>query len=155
MNWMNLTLEEIIKEYKSGDGCKTPLTRSEVNDLTLIISAKINLHEGNITEEEYEHLLDCKAEEKVFPNGFSSWHETHFEISEAIGKALNDMYSPDELQSEVVVHVVEEHGTGGIYDLAEDLTDEFELKFEGKEWDGEYFDEIEKFINEKLYNNTK
>ncbi len=63
MSWMNLTLEEIIKEYKDGDGDKTPLTRSEVNDLTLIISAKINLHEGNITEEEYEHE-EAEAEEE-------------------------------------------------------------------------------------------
>lgn len=151
MSWMNLTLEEIIKEYK--DGNNDPLTPEEVEKLIIILRAKINLHEGNITEVQYNEELDNTV--LKFPNGFSSWHETHFEISEAIGKALNDMYSPDELQSKVVCDRVEEQGTGGIYDLAEDLTDEFELKFKGKEWDGEYFDEIEKFINEKLYNNTK
>lgn len=49
-------LEPIILEYKDGD--TQPLDGDEVFDLCHIIKAKINLHEGNITEEEYEQLLN-------------------------------------------------------------------------------------------------
>jgi hypothetical protein len=40
-------------------------------------------------------------------------------------------------------------GTGGIYELAEQWTDEFENLHLDQEWDGEFFDEIEKFCNSK------
>jgi uncharacterized membrane protein len=49
-------LQPIIEEYK--DGSDEPLDGDEVDRLIDIIKAKINLHEGNITEEEYEELLD-------------------------------------------------------------------------------------------------
>lgn len=55
MTWINLTLEEIIEEYKDGDN--EPLDGDEVDDLVEILRAKINLHEGNITEEEYNKIL--------------------------------------------------------------------------------------------------
>ena len=50
---------------------------------------------------------------------------------------------------EVVKTIQETKGTTGFYELAKELTYEFEKKFEGKEWDGEFFDEIEKFIQDK------
>ena len=45
----------IIWEYKDGDN--EPLDGDEVDRLTEIIRAKINLQEGNITEEEYNEIL--------------------------------------------------------------------------------------------------
>jgi hypothetical protein len=42
-------------------------------------------------------------------------------------------------------------GIGGLYQLAEDLTDEFESTHEKREWDGEYYDEIEEFLKTKLF----
>jgi hypothetical protein len=47
----------IIEEYKNASPDE-PLDGDEVDRLTDIIKAKINLHEGNITEKEYEELLD-------------------------------------------------------------------------------------------------
>ena len=44
-------LHSIIKKYK--DGNDEPLDGDEVDRLTKIIKAKINLIEGNITEKEY------------------------------------------------------------------------------------------------------
>jgi hypothetical protein len=44
------------------------------------------------------------------------------------------------------------HGTGGLYELAEELTDKFEIQNAGVEWDGEYFDAIELFIKTELEN---
>lgn len=62
MSWLKLTLEQIIEEYRGGsvsfaEDENLPLTTDEVYDLAYIIKAKINLHEGNITEEEYNNLL--------------------------------------------------------------------------------------------------
>jgi hypothetical protein len=56
-NWIE-QLIPIIEEYK--DGSDEPLDGDEVYDLVHIIKAKINLQEGNITDSEYEQLLDGK-----------------------------------------------------------------------------------------------
>ena len=49
-----LTLVEIILEYRDGE---EPLDGDSVDNLIEILRAKINFHEGNITEEEYNKLL--------------------------------------------------------------------------------------------------
>lgn len=55
---MNSWIEQLIPiiiEYRDGD---EPLDGDEVDRLCDIIKAKINLQEGNITDEEYDKLLD-------------------------------------------------------------------------------------------------
>jgi hypothetical protein len=54
-SWINKLLP-IINEFKDGDD--EPLDGDAVDVLVNIIRAKINLHEGNITEEEYNKILD-------------------------------------------------------------------------------------------------
>ena len=54
-NWIN-QLQPIIDEYKDGDD--EALDGDEVDRLCDIIKAKINLHEGNLTEAEYNDILD-------------------------------------------------------------------------------------------------
>jgi hypothetical protein len=54
-NWIE-QLVPIIEEYK--DGVFESLDINDVNSLVKIIKAKINLHEGNITEEEYNEILE-------------------------------------------------------------------------------------------------
>lgn len=54
-SWIKQLLP-IIEEYK--DGNNEPLDGDEVDDLIEIIRAKINLQEGNMTEEEYNEILD-------------------------------------------------------------------------------------------------
>lgn len=49
-NWMNYLIP-IIEDYKGGD-C-SPLDADEVDTLCKHIKRKINLHEGNITLDEY------------------------------------------------------------------------------------------------------
>jgi hydroxymethylpyrimidine pyrophosphatase-like HAD family hydrolase len=51
--WINY-LRPIIKEY----GENELLDSDDVDNLVNIIKAKINLHEGNITEEEYDNILN-------------------------------------------------------------------------------------------------
>lgn len=55
---MNSWIEQlipIIEEYKDGGD---PLDCDDVDKLCEIIKAKINLHQGNIAEEEYENIID-------------------------------------------------------------------------------------------------
>lgn len=82
---------------------------------------------------------------KHFPNGFTNWSETHFEIVKAISIELVKDH-----MSEKVGKIYDEHGTGGMYELAEILTDEFETLYQGREWNGDYFDTIDEFISKKL-----
>ena len=56
MNWIEM-LQPIIDEYKDGNPDEA-LDGDEVDDLCGIIHAKINLQEGNITNAEYERILD-------------------------------------------------------------------------------------------------
>ena len=84
---------------------------------------------------------------ETFPNGFNSWQETHFEIVSEITRWADDINPP-----KVVKKTQEEMGRGGLYELANYLTDKFEKSVIGKEWDGDFFDEIEKFLNYELNN---
>lgn len=86
------------------------------------------------------------TETKNFPNGFASWQETHYEIVTAIALEL-DKAKP----SGVAAETRESQGTNGLFTLAEELTDKFELLHKGREWDGEFFEAITDFINENLY----
>ena len=96
-------------------------------------------------------MCDCKR----FPNEFSNWHETHFEIVSVIAIELNK----NEITSPVIKERYEQQGHGGMYDLAEELTDQFETEYEkfyqnslfGVEL--EYFDTVQEFINKNLYPN--
>ncbi len=87
---------------------------------------------------------------KVFPNGFESWQETHYEVVAAITIKLlaDDQYA--EFRDDLACLTIREKGHGGLYELAYDLTDEFENLHQGREWDGEFFEEIENFLDEKL-----
>jgi hypothetical protein len=84
--------------------------------------------------------------EKQFPNGFSSWAETHHEIVSAITLAMEDPISMPISLEEIQL----EQGTGGIWEFCIQLTDEFESLNRGREWDGEFFEELEEFINKNL-----
>ena len=77
--------------------------------------------------------------EKHFPNGFSSWQETHYEVVSAITFYLHNL-------PEIVI----DGGTGRLYELAEKWTDKFEELNKNREWDGEFFEEIDDFMSEKL-----
>jgi hypothetical protein len=84
------------------------------------------------------------AKRKYFPNGFTSWMETHHEIVVFIAGKL----SADE-DDGMIWKTMEDRGSGGIYELAEDWTDEFEKKQQGKVWENDYFDTLEEFLRIK------
>lgn len=86
-----------------------------------------------------------------FPNGFTNWYETFFLVTEYIveGRDRPLHISP------VVEKIQHDKGTGGLWELAHDLTFEFEKENEGRDWDGDYFDTISEFLQTKLYPDEK
>lgn len=122
----------------------SPLLSQEEQIKTAV--QKYGLHDFEILHWQYFDVNELK-EPSPFPNGFDCWQETHFEISRAIAQQENV------LGSKVQEHA-ESWGTGGLYDLAKELTDKFEKMHEGKAWGEDensvYFDEIQKFLDAEL-----
>jgi len=89
-----------------------------------------------------------KLEQKIlspdFPNGFEDWMETHHEVVSFICDA-------EEVEGTTAYNRKETEGRGGIYELAKEWTNEFELKYKGIAWGEqiEYFDTLELFLNQK------
>jgi hypothetical protein len=90
-----------------------------------------------------------KEKAKYFPNGFTSWMETHYEVVQAITLKLAD---EDMEEDSALYERLEEEGTGGMYILSEELTDTFEKEYKGAIWgaDFDYFETIEHFLDQKL-----
>ena len=74
------------------------------------------------------------------PN-LASYLETYYEVVAAF-------YSYP--QSLVIQQIENEQGRTGLYQFARELADEFEKINEGRFWDGEFFDEIDEFLKNKL-----
>jgi hypothetical protein len=78
-----------------------------------------------------------------FPNGITSYLETHCVISMEFQRLIEN-------ESGFPWNVYNEKGTGGIYDLAEELSDEFEKNHIDDDWNTkEFLDEIDTFLQVK------
>lgn len=75
--------------------------------------------------------------------------ETHHEVVAYITRQLelNDYMT----EGTKVRQAHESQGTGGLYGLSQDWTNEFETENKDREWDGDFFDEVEVFLNQKNY----
>lgn len=93
-----------------------------------------------------------KDNPKKFPNGFSCWMETHYEIVAAISSEWNKE-DPKHI-ARLVEETQDAGGHGFLYCLAEAMTDEFENRFEGVSWGDkgqpDYFPTIEKYCDDTL-----
>lgn len=78
-----------------------------------------------------------------FPNGITSYLETYFEV-------VSEMTRQENISDSRVSKVAYTGGTGALYELAEELTDKFEQDNIDREWDGEFFDDIEEFLQIEL-----
>ena len=85
--------------------------------------------------------------EKQFPNGFTSWQETHYEVVSFLTLELEIEGNRFNI---VLGELVSDKGICHLYELAENLTDKFEVLNFGREWDGEFFEELESFIIQEL-----
>lgn len=82
-----------------------------------------------------------------FPNGFSSWQKTHFEVVEVLVYMRN-------LQEGKVprpfAELIDKSATEELYRLAISLTDKFEEQTIGKIREKPLFDDIEEFVWNEL-----
>lgn len=89
--------------------------------------------------------------ELYFPNGFTSWYETFYEVVDKISWLDSECTY---FNYPTLENVIETQGRGGLYELAKELTDKFELKFKDVEWGvdefTDYYDELEKFLEKEL-----
>lgn len=113
------------------------MTKRETNSLEGI---------RNLLDSISDQLVDDEQDEKIFPNGFTSWMETHHEVTAGITNQL-------QMQEGKGYDVACQRGTGGTYELAEELTDKFELKYKKYNW-GEselsFFETMEEFLEVEL-----
>jgi hypothetical protein len=79
-------------------------------------------------------------EYKRFPNGFESWCKTYYAIVDFL------------ICTSKVAKFYKQNGTREMYELAIELTDEFETLNKDREWNGEFFKEIESFLIKKIDN---
>ena len=88
---------------------------------------------------------------KEFPNGVISYLETYYEIVANITQSINLGDT-----SKRVTNIYESQGRRGLYELTEFLTDKFE-KFYCEEDFAEldFYETIDKFLGEELYNADK
>lgn len=95
-------------------------------------------------------LASETVQPKQFPNGFESWHETHYEVCTFIGAYLHKWRGNRD--GSALVNRYEAEGTGGMYDLAKEWTDEFEEAHSLEHWtvdNLDFFETIEEFLHNK------
>lgn len=74
--------------------------------------------------------------------GLPSYLETYFEI-------VDQICIDKDSENTLAYNIAETKGRGGLYDLAEELTNEFEEIYHQYEFDGDFLDKIEEFIANK------
>lgn len=96
----------------------------------------VDLNNNSVHEPTNEH--------PTFPKDFVSWYETFYEM-------VAGFYSnPD---NEFLNKIENDQGRGGMWELAKDLTDKFEKKYQDTPWGDEgfdYYESIDKFLEEEL-----
>jgi hypothetical protein len=105
----------------------------------------------SVTQAEYTlvssilNQLASKKSKDVLKHGFRDWAETHHEVVCTIHALIDNDTIPSRLQN-----ILDTEGTGGLYDLGIDLTNDFENTYVGRVWDGDWIDTIIEFVNTKL-----
>lgn len=137
------------KDWEAEDDC------NQIEALLKFVGAEfyeVEFIEEIINEEDISvwynsTMADLQNFKNKFPNGFENWHETHFEVVQAITR--QEIY-PNSKTSKIA----QEEGTGGLYLFAERLTNKFELKYKGVEWgkdnDTQYMDCLEEFLQTRI-----
>lgn len=87
------------------------------------------------------------ARPKNEPAYGSDFLETHYEVVSMLERLRS---LPETMQPPIIRSINENDGTGGFWEFAEGLTKEFSSTHRNRQWDGEFFDEIEKFVTERV-----
>lgn len=144
MKALNLNLELSF----SGDVSVTGIDEV-IKNVTSALQSKID-NDGISPDESdvFTEKISVKTA-RNFTNGFSSWIETFYEMTQAITMEISK-----DVPTGTVNERHEAQGHGGLYELSEELTDKFELKYKDVEWGSvelEWWDAIDAFVKEELY----
>jgi len=96
-----------------------------------------------------DFMLDACQNYHIFPNGFTSWMETFYEVVEGITERQRRPEYNMELERNEIERTQNREGGAALYELAKEWTDEFERENRGTEWDGEWLEAIWAFIETK------
>jgi len=155
---------EALKNFdlESLDLCEQHFYKHHIQSMTKeeALQVIINTVEGDfsqlstrlaeIAEAQEAHVKNTAANplpdySNKFPNGLSNWIETHHEV-------VSHLVLTEGFPESKAAKTMQDQGTGGVYELAEALTDKFENENKGVLWGSEegleYFEAIEKFLNE-------
>lgn len=80
-----------------------------------------------------------------FPNGIESYLETHYLIAEHITLVKE---KDEDMQPLKILNL---DGMEGAWLLCQKLTDKFEQENKNREWEGDFLDAIEDFLNKEIY----
>ena len=84
-------------------------------------------------------------QEVLLPNGLTSWYETFYEIASSIEYIIHYTgITPDH----PIVNYYQDNGSGAMYELAKDWTNEFEAKYKDTIWgeDLDWLDTLNEFF---------
>ena len=80
-------------------------------------------------------------------NGVRSWIETHHEVVSVLAVYLHEN---GHRTTGIIDERMNEGGRCEMFDLAIEITDKFEKINEGREWDGEFLDEVYEYTKSEL-----
>lgn len=91
-----------------------------------------------------EELVELSKSVELVYKPDSCYLETHYVISSFIDRNEDSIESLEKINNEL--------GRGGLWDLAQQLTTEFETTYDGVEWGLEldWNDTLEEFLNKKI-----
>lgn len=122
------------------------LETGSINHFSLIVNEGIsNPSEADIEKEKIKSVISLIDK---FPNGFEAWVETHHVMVENIERMINN--HAEDTWGERLYKAQTEGGMGGVWLLCRDLTDKFEQENIGVEWDGNWFEAIDAFLEKEL-----
>jgi len=141
-----LELVGLAMENQTGTMAKDPnfLTEEQADAIDGVISLLDAIGDSFVDGNTPEFK---RVDNDKFPNGLKNWIETHHVIVMEVERMLNkdeDMWYTKLYDAQV------NGGTGGIWILCEQLTDKFEQENIGMEWDGEWFEAIDAFLQKEL-----
>jgi hypothetical protein len=89
-----------------------------------------------------------------FVNGFVSWTETHFLITEFIvlqrAKFIDDVMNKYDYSTDAIKQAFSTQGTTGLWQLSTDWTNEFEKKYENENWEEkDFYETVDAFCEMK------
>ena len=116
-----------------------------INEDGSLGSLRIFLNKADANDH-YEKLLETHSHGRVVwgkteIEGFECYLETHYEVTAAIERAEDEALQDDENLFD---------GMGEKWIAAQRFTTEFEQLNQSREWDGEWLDELDEFMSDKI-----